>query len=313
MLPAVSTYIPSDDLTIARKVAGFLNRPLLLTGEPGSGKTTYANHVAITEKRDLFIFNTKSVSQAQDLFYSYDAVAHFANSKKCAIEFITLEALGKSILNAYGMDKVRNMLLNMETTNYQLQLLRSLPDCDAIIDRFLQGCCGNPSVVLIDEVDKAPRDFPNDILNEIDNYEFFIKEIGIQIRLDKTDEKMKNRIFVLITCNFDKNLPDAFLRRCLFHEIEFPLTADLMNIIKSHLPDIDIDLLAKRTDEFFKIRKREGLTKPPSTSEFIDCLKWLEESKNLDKELQFNRSALTALLKKKSDFKLIYKEKPGVQ
>lgn len=304
-----SKYLPSNDLSTAKDVAAFLKRPLLLAGEPGTGKTTYAKHLAITEKKDLFTFNTKSISLAQDLFYTYDAVGHFANNKKSAVEFITLEALGKSIVNAYGKTKVEGMLLDESTSNYQLKLLQQSPDRAQILERFFQGCGGNGSIVLVDEIDKAPRDFPNDILNEIDNYEFYIKEIGLHVSLNTNNEgKDKADIFVLITSNFDKNLPDAFLRRCLFHEIEFPKDTELMKIIKSHLPAIDDDLLKQRTNEFFLIRKKEGITKPPSTSEFIDCLKWLVSSDSLNKQLQDNRAALATLLKKKSDLNL-YKDR----
>ena len=308
-----SKYIPSKELTTAREVAGFLNRPLLLAGEPGTGKTTYAHHVATVENRDLFIFNAKSVSQAQDLFYVYDAVAHFANKSKSAVEFISLEALGKSIINAFGIDKVKAMLLDNKSPNHQLKILRECENRDMIIERFLEGCCGNESVALIDEIDKAPRDFANDILNEIENYEFFIRELDLDISLDSAEAEKRSRMLVLITSNFDKNLPDAFLRRCLFHEIEFPDNHQLIRIIQSHIPDIDPSLLEKRIADFTRIRKDEGIAKPPSTSELIDCLKWLKQSKTLEMELHKNRAALATLLKKKNDFKLIYKDPPGAE
>jgi len=303
-----STYLPPEDLDIARSVAEFLNRPLLLAGDPGTGKTTYAKHLSIIGSKDLFIFNTKSVSLAQDLFYTYDAVAHFANKEKSAVEFITLEAFGKSIVNAIGPEVVRKEMLDERHMNYQLQLLRNHKDCDRILDRFLKDCKGNNSVVLIDEIDKAPRDFPNDILNEIEKYEFYMKELGLTFSLDGSDKKIKDKILVLMTSNFEKNLPDAFLRRCLFYQIEFPIKEKLFKIIKKHIPDIDETLLDSRIADFFKIRDENGLSKKPSTSELIDCLKWLYNSKSLHLELNKNKAALATLLKKYSDIKLIYKE-----
>ncbi len=308
-----SKYIPNEDLVAATKVAELLNRPLLLAGEPGTGKTTYAKHIADTEGKDLFIFNTKSVSLAQDLFYTYDAVAHFANRDKSAIEFITLEGLGKAIVNAFGVEDVKKALLNEENTNYQLRLLRQSENRDQIIETFLKNCRGNNSIVLIDEVDKAPRDFPNDILNEIENYEFFIKELGLHFSLDKSVKSQKDKVLVLLTSNFDKNLPDAFLRRCLFYEIEFPDKTALTKIIVKHIPDIDENLISGHLDEFDIIRNTDGITKPPSTSELIDCLKWLFHKNELNSDLKSNKAALATLLKKKEDAKLIYKKLPSAQ
>src|SRR5690349_24418235 len=114
----MSNYRPSPDLVAAKEVAQFLNRPLLLAGEPGTGKTSYAAHVSSTENKELYVFNTKSISQAQDLFFTYDAVGHFANKEKSAIEFIKLEALGKSIINSVGIDLVKEALLETPNANF---------------------------------------------------------------------------------------------------------------------------------------------------------------------------------------------------
>ncbi|MES2681768.1 MAG: MoxR family ATPase [Bacteroidota bacterium] len=299
----MSTYIPSTELTKARQVAAFLNRPLLLAGEPGTGKTTFAEHIAETEGKDLFVFNTKSVSQAQDLFYTYDAVAHFAEKEKSAIEFITLQALGKAIVNAIGVDEVKRRLLNEETFNHQLFVLRKTKNCKAIVDGFLADCCGRAAVVLIDEIDKAPRDFPNDILNEIERLHFTIRELGLDFRLEKDDKIKKDKIFVLLTSNFEKNLPDAFLRRCMFFNIEFPDEKALVIIMQSHIPNIDTELLKKRIGEFQIIRKHDGISKRPATSEFIDCIKWMIHSGSFDKEIKSDKEALITLIKKNEDLK----------
>jgi MoxR-like ATPase len=302
-----SNYIPSTDLINATKVAFFLNRPLLLTGEPGTGKTTYANYLQESENRKLFIFNTKSVSQARDLFYHYDAVAHFANKERSALEFITLEALGKAIVNAIGKAKVKDLILNQPNNNNQISQIRQSPDKEENIDNFLIDCDDKSAIVLIDEIDKAPRDFPNDILNEIEKLEFKIKELGLNFNL--LDEIDRNKIMILLTSNFEKNLPDAFLRRCLFFHIDFPDKLSLNAIIKAHISTIDEKLLEIRLNEIVDIRNKDGISKKPATSEIIDCIKWLCNKNELNQELHSNKVALATLIKKNDDFNLIYKAK----
>ena len=298
-------YLPSNALLKAKEIAAFLNRPLLLSGEPGTGKTKFAEYVEVTENKSLFVFNTKSVSLSRDLFYTYDAIGHFADKDKSAIEFIRLEALGKAIINAFGADKVRQMLTNTTTNSQQLIKLRQSDSKNEIISLFLSDCNGGNSVVLIDEVDKAPRDFPNDILNEIENLEFEIRELGIKISLDKQSKEIKDKIFVLLTSNFEKNLPEAFLRRCIYHHIEFVEDVDyLKKIVNLHIGDINQQHLSERIKEFIEIRKNNSIQKKPATSELIDCVKWMTYNNNLSSTLRKNTTALSALLKKNEDVKL---------
>ena len=189
--------------------------------------------------------------------------------------------------------------------NNQLQKLRLLPaaEQERIINGFLEGCDGCDSVVLIDEVDKAPRDFPNDILNEIENIEFEIRELNFKITLDK--ESQGKKIFVLLTSNFEKNLPEAFLRRCIYHHIEFiEDVAILKEIIKLHVPVTDESQLGDRIKEMLIIRKDNALQKKPATSEMIDCIKWLVHDKIMGNHVQNSKAALSTLLKKSEDLKL---------
>jgi len=298
-------YLPSEALLKAKEVAAYLNRPLLLSGEPGTGKTKFAEYIESVEGKSLFVFNTKSVSLSRDLFYTYDAIGHFAEREKSAIEFIRLEALGKAIVNAFGSDRVRKMLADDLTNNYQLLKLRQLNNRDEIISLFLTGCNGKSNVVLIDEVDKAPRDFPNDILNEIENLEFEIRELGIKVSLDKQQKEAKDKIFVLLTSNFEKNLPEAFLRRCIYHHIEFVEDVDyLKKIVNVHIERIDQQQLGDRIKEFIEIRKNNMVQKKPATSELIDCVKWMIADNNLGASLRRNAAALSTLLKKNEDVKL---------
>jgi len=149
-----TNYLPSDDLEKAKEVAEVLNRPLLLSGEPGTGKTKFANYISEKDGKQLFVFNTKSTSQSRDLFYNYDAIGHFAEKEKNVLEFINLEALGRAIVIAYGGEKIKERLLKDDNGNNQLQKLRNLStkEQERIISSFLEGCDGNDSVVLIDEV-----------------------------------------------------------------------------------------------------------------------------------------------------------------
>ncbi len=303
-------YIPSDELLKAKEVAEYLNRPLLLSGEPGTGKTKFAEYVKLKHGKDLFVFNTKSTSVSRDLFYTYDAIGHFANKNRNALEFIKLEALGKAIVNANGREKVRSMLLGDVASGYQISSLSTLLNKEEIIDRFLEGCDGNDSVVLIDEVDKAPRDFPNDILNEIENLEFEIREINVNLGLRDVDKSAKDKIFVILTSNFEKNLPEAFLRRCIYHHIEFMNDVNkLKEIINVHISQADQDQLTGRINEFLKIRSTPTLQKKPATSELIDWIKWLVYSKSLNHEVKTGPEAMAILIKKNEDLKLLEQQK----
>lgn len=298
-------YIPSETLLKAKEVAAFLNRPLLLSGEPGTGKTKFAEYIEGTEDKSLFVFNTKSVSLSRDLFYTYDAIGHFAEKEKSAVEFIKLEALGKAIVNAFGEVRIKQLLLDAPTNNSQLIKLRKLDGKKEVVDLFLEGCSTRSSIVLIDEVDKAPRDFPNDILNEIENLEFEMRELGLKISLDKQQKETKDKIFILLTSNFEKNLPEAFLRRCVYHHIEFiENIAKLREIINVHLDNIDQQQLEKRIGEFLDIRKNNAIQKKPATSELIDCVRWLVYNNNINNSILKNPAALCTLLKKNEDVKL---------
>ena len=301
-------YLASPDLLSAKEVAEYLNRPLLLSGEPGTGKTKFALYLSETLDKQLFIFNTKSTSLSRDLFYTYDAIGHFAEKEKNILEFINLEALGRAIVNAYGLEKIKNKLLSEITGNNQLEKLRKLSDAEKerIVENFVAGCDGCDSIVLIDEVDKAPRDFPNDILNEIENIEFEIRELNFKISLNKESKETRDKIFVILTSNFEKNLPEAFLRRCIYHHIEFIEDVDnLVKIISLHISDADSNLLKERIAEMISIRKDSSIQKKPATSEMIDCIKWLSYKNGMANKIQENRAALSTLLKKSEDIKSI--------
>jgi MoxR-like ATPase len=247
-----ANYLPSPELLNALEVAYMLKRPLLLTGEPGTGKTQFAFWVAdALSKSDGFqpqplMYNTKTSSMAQDLFYSYDAIAHFREGKEKKTEdFIGMKALGLAIANAKE---------------------------------------GKGSVVLIDEIDKAPRDFPNDLLNEIENYEFEIREINQRIGL--TEDSQKQKIIIILTSNFEKNLPDAFLRRCIYYHIDFPTKERLYEIVLRRLdlsPD-DYGDIEKRVNDFFLFHRFPNISKRPSTSEFIDWIRVLHNDRLLSKD-----------------------------
>jgi len=273
-----SNYIPSPGLLNALEVAYMLKRPLLLTGEPGTGKTQFAfwaaDQLSRTEgfHNTPYIYNTKTSSTAQDLFYSYDAIAHFRDIRKSenqgggktTEDFIQLKALGLAIANAIG----RN----------ELQLSSRILDSSHVTTEKKGG------IVLIDEIDKAPRDFPNDLLNEIENYEFEIKELNTRIKV--TGEEQKQKIIIILTSNFEKNLPDAFLRRCIYYHIDFPTRERLFEIIIKRLdisPD-DYTNIEKRVNDFFQFHHYPNIIKKPSTSEFIDWIRVLQNDNLLHHE-----------------------------
>jgi len=232
----VYDYVLSLELQEAILTAEITQRPLLVRGEPGTGKTLLAEHIAHTKQVPLFKWHVKSTSQAKDGLYFYDAVARLNDSR-----FADLE------MNA----KVHNI------ENYiQLGALGKAFSLDG------------PCVVLIDEIDKADIEFPNDLLLELDQMEFTIQETGRLI-------KAKYRPFVVITSNNEKELPDAFLRRCIFHYIEFPSPELLREIILVHFPELSENFLQTVLKTFYKIRKMDELKKKPSTSELIDWIQVL--------------------------------------
>jgi len=284
------TYLLSEPLAAAVQVAMTLGVPLLVTGEPGTGKTRLAYKVA----HDLhgaderfnnkpLIFNTKTTSTAQDLFYTYDALRHFhdagiakASAAKApdASDYITKEALGKAIEDTHE---------------------------------------GKKSVVLIDEIDKAPRDFTNDILNEIENYEFSIKELPEQPPIKKQD----GHIVTIMTSNSEKNLPEAFLRRVVFYHIDFPKPEELQRIVRSQLIADSRYTDAAFIEHFQQVRNAI-LRKKPATDELLKWLYILEmegfvKDNNIDfdkltnEQIKILKNSYSVLAKTKEDLDLILK------
>ncbi|MGJ5618974.1 AAA family ATPase [Sulfitobacter sp. MF3-043] len=225
-------YVATDDLTIAVNAAVTLERPLLVKGEPGTGKTELARQVSNALGLQMIEWNIKSTTRAQQGLYEYDAVSRLRDSQ-------------------LGEERVHDV------KNY----IRK--------GKLWQAFEADEKVVLlIDEIDKADIEFPNDLLQELDKMEFFVYETGETI-------KAVNRPIVIITSNNEKELPDAFLRRCFFHYIRFPEMETLKKIVEVHHPGIKEALLTTALTQFYEIRDQQGLKKKPSTSEVLDWLKLL--------------------------------------
>ena len=225
-------YVATDDLKVAVNAATRLRRPLLVKGEPGTGKTVLAQEIATALNAPLIEWNIKSTTKAHQGLYEYDAVARLRDSQ----------------LGDERVHDIKNYIKKGKL--WEAFTAPQLP------------------VLLIDEIDKADIEFPNDLLQELDRMEFFVYE---------TQETVKavERPIVIITSNNEKELPDAFLRRCFFHYIKFPDRATMQSIIDVHFPGIQKMLVSKAMDIFYEVRDVPGLKKKPSTSEFLDWLKLL--------------------------------------
>lgn len=226
------SYVATDDLKMAVNAAVTLERPILIKGEPGTGKTQLAIEVARALGRPLFEWHIKSTTKAQQGLYDYDAVARLRDSQ-------------------LGDDRVH------EIANYIVP--------GKIWDAFVSA---EQPVLLIDEIDKADIEFPNDLLQELDRMEFFVYETKKLI-------KATNRPIVIITSNNEKELPDAFLRRCFFHYIKFPDKETMEQIVDVHYPKLKKTLLKEALESFYRVREVPGLKKKPSTSELLDWIKLL--------------------------------------
>jgi len=225
-------YVATEDLQIAVQAAVTLERPLLIKGEPGTGKTLLAEEVSQALGKRLISWHIKSTSKAQQGLYEYDAVSRLRDSQ-------------------LGEEKVHD--------------IRNYIKRGKLWDAFVAD---ERVVLLIDEIDKADIEFPNDLLTELDQMEFFVYETGETV-------KAQTRPIVIITSNNEKELPDAFLRRCFFHYISFPDKKTMEEIVAVHFPSIRQDLVKEALDVFFEVREAPGLKKKPSTSELIDWLKLL--------------------------------------
>ena len=225
-------YVATGDLTMAVNAAVTLGRPLLIKGEPGTGKTQLAEEIALSLGRPLYEWHVKSTTKAQQGLYEYDAVSRLRDSQ-------------------LGDERVRDI------SNYIVK--------GRLWEAFI---CDEQPVLLIDEIDKADIEFPNDLLRELDRMEFYVYETHELVRA-------LHRPIIVITSNNEKELPDAFLRRCFFHYIRFPDAATMEQIVDVHFPGLKQELLKEALEAFYRLREVPGLKKKPSTSELLDWLKLL--------------------------------------
>ncbi len=266
------SYIASKELQLAVNAAITLQRPLLIKGEPGTGKTMLAEELAKSLNTTLIQWHIKSTTKAQQGLYEYDAVSRLRDSQ-------------------LGDEKVKDI------SNYIIK---------GKLWQAFETPGEHPPVLLIDEIDKADIEFPNDLLLELDKMEFFVYET-------KQVVKAEQRPIVIITSNNEKELPDAFLRRCFFHYIQFPDEQQMREIVNVHFPNLKKELLSQALESFFSLREVPGLKKKPSTSELIDWLKLLVAEDIPPEALQNKDGKQTipplygALLKNEQDIHLFEK------
>ena len=269
-------YVATEELKIAVNAAIHLQKPLLIKGEPGTGKTMLAFEIAKALNKKIYTWHVKSTTIAQQGLYDYDAVARLRDSQ-------------------LGEEKVKDI------SNYIIkgQLWKAFE-------------ADEQAILLIDEIDKADIEFPNDLLLELDKMEFYVYELQKTIKAEK-------RPIVIITSNNEKELPDAFLRRCFFHYIRFPEKSTMQQIVDVHFPEIEQKLVDEAMRIFYNIREIKGLKKKPSTSELMDWIQLLKiggadvaalEALDVAEQLPPQSGAL---LKNEQDIDLLSKMKKGYQ
>lgn len=252
-------YIASEALQNDVNVAIALGRPLLIKGEPGTGKTLLASSIAEGLGTDLLVWTIKSTTKAQDGLYIYD----------------TVQRLNDARFGDHDISDIKHYIKHGK----------------------LGQAFASPKrvVLLIDEIDKADIEFPNDLLTELDEMKFYIPETGETVSAN-------HRPVIIITSNAEKELPDAFLRRCVFHYIQFPDAAFMREIVKVHFPNLEEKLMKEAVEAFFNLRELDNLRKKPSTSELIDWIKVLVASGTRPKEISRQLPFLGALLKNEQDY-----------
>ena len=259
-------YVASEELMAAVDIAIALEKPLLIKGEPGTGKTMLAEAISQSMGKDLYIWNIKSTTKAQDGLYVYD----------------TIQRLYDSQFGEEGVDDMAHYI--------KLGKLGEAFKADKQV------------ILLIDEIDKADLEFPNDLLWELDKMEFYIHETRETI-------KAKERPIVIITSNAEKELPDAFLRRCIFHYITFPDRDQMTEIVHAHFENLEENVLKNALDTFYWIRSIKDVRKKPSTSELIDWIRALTISGIDPEHLREQLPFLGVLLKKDEDLEAVKKAK----